>query len=672
MSFADTTDRIEIELDDIPSCPVAKAPPAWLAGLISAIQACSSKAELNALIAPYRARPEADKDLIRPYRDARWDALCREAEIAKTHAEIGQALSTLGQNIAGAVYARPDLVQPLAQAPLNPPVAPLPVPTTQDSSVTARPMTGTFARVKSGPSAGEWGVRVDHAGEVGPKLGDIVSVSRRNGDTQLKRMGTVAWTDGSSSICEIDDNMPVARGTIPTRIRRLINPPAAINPPTTPVNSALAAVDIGLAQELSGVQAESQVNAAVESAGSLAGGQLRGVGFTTAEGYVTALRNGVKQHTADEYRRILRDQHGYTPDQIAALNVEIIPEIAHNPNAQLITHTPTGPSVFDLPLEQRAFKVGAQKALKKDAPRLNTGDLIAGAVAEGRGVLISWAGSGKIKRAELLVALAEINRSDAAPPAKSARAQAGRAALALNSRGFVCRAANRPLKGETPWPAGVSARWIAGTLARGATADASLGQRSLVVDLHDNGALSFEGSAYLADQVRADYEARCADDIYTSADLTAWLDRTLRYTHHGVAYGVTVYVPAGEAESAKELVKAVSKLWGTQWMRGLPVATEDELIRGLTVGLAGEIESVCEALALARAAAVEDGKMVGPRRAQTLLRQTEDIRERVKGYALMLGDSAVAGLMAQLVALDEALRPLCDDTSARSAMLEME
>lgn len=432
----------------------------------------------------------------------------------------------------------------------------------------------------------------------------------------------------------------------------------------------VAAVDRNLADTLAAVTAHATSNAAGTTLQATEGYNTI-AGFNTAEGYIEGARKAVTAATRREWLDRAKAM-GVTVDEST---LPPLPTMTALPVGKGIVHMPTGPSVFDLPRSQRkVFAATASKTVSVTRPTLGKGDLIAGAIAAGQGVLISWAGSGKIERKALMTALAAIDRAEIAPAAKSARAQAGRAALSLNSSGFVCRTVAKPKAGTgvEAWPSDVSHRWIAGVVDSSGASD-SLGERALTVDLLDNGLLRFDGNQLLAARVRADYEARCEGDVYTSADLTAWLQRTLRDSHHAVAYGVTHYVPAGEAPAAKALVKTVSALWGTQWMRGLPVASEAELISGLTEGLAQEIAEIGERLEAAKVEAKEANRLqVGARRATTLLADLGKASERVTGYALMLGDDSVSAIRASIALLDSAIRPLCDDSSQRAAMLDMD
>jgi hypothetical protein len=159
--------------------------------------------------------------------------------------------------------------------------------------------------------------------------------------------------------------------------------PSLVRPTVAPVAAPVAAPSgHDLAGALGAISAEGASNAAGSGAGSMAGGQLAYAGFTSAAGYVTALANGVKAGTAESYRATLRSRFGYTPEQLAALQVTIIAESAL-PVGAGITHAPTsGVSVADMTREQARAHFAAlnpaakaQAAVKAQEERASTGRL---------------------------------------------------------------------------------------------------------------------------------------------------------------------------------------------------------------------------------------------------------------------------------------------------------
>ena len=140
------------------------------------------------------------------------------------------------------------------------------------------------------------------------------------------------------------------------------------------------------------IAAESTSNAAVAASGSLAEGTMRGVGFSTADGYLQALARGTLAHTRTEYVRVLKDQFGVTTQE------QDWPLIAQSdaPTSAGTTFTPAGPSIFDLPKAQRRASVHAPAPVRVTRKELTAGNLIAGASEDATGVFLSWAGYGEM------------------------------------------------------------------------------------------------------------------------------------------------------------------------------------------------------------------------------------------------------------------------------------
>lgn len=435
--------------------------------------------------------------------------------------------------------------------------------------------------------------------------------------------------------------------------------------------------------DFAGIAGESAANASASNLGDLANGRATlGVGFSSAEGYLEALRRGVKRATCDEYTRILRTTYNVTVD----FPVRILDENTL-PVGEGITHTPTGPSVFDASHPDRAAnraRFGAKSATAirpathtPERRYLSSANLIAGAIASGQGALVSWprgrggyraARNGATSRGELLTALGSINAAHLAPAAPSAAKQFGEAMRTLNANGLVTRHATRKI-GEAI-PADVESRFIVGHVD--ASADlGSLGDKRLIADLTITGMLRFTGSDSLAARVRADYESRVASDTYTSTDLSQWLERTLRNHYHAVTCGAHLYVPAAHVVTVRALVGAVRSIMGRAF-QVIPVTSGEDLIAGLAEGLADEVAEIRtrferETLRVR----AESRANIGSRMATTMLIECHNVRERVTGYAAMLGDSAVATVKADLATLETALRALTDDTSQRFAALDL-
>lgn len=333
-----------------------------------------------------------------------------------------------------------------------------------------------------------------------------------------------------------------------------------------------------LVTALGSIAAQGVSNAAVQGAGSMAGGQLAGVGFTTREGYITALRNGVKKSTYEHYLTILHTTYGMTTGDINALGLPGPMAETALPNGAGIKHTPTGPSVFDRPRADRAFVVGPKEApVERVDVTLKSTDLVAGAVAEGHHAIVAWEGTSGTTRGALMAALTSIGRQDWAPKAPNARAQAGSAIASLSSSGLLVRAMR---KGEESGLATGEHVWTCGLVNHTGQVGQQFGQVTLRFKL-SGAVLSFEGPTNVGAAVVANFEGRMAAELFKSSDVTGWLSRTIRWRLDGVRFGALGWlVPARNVAAAKQLCESVQAAgFGGGWVTGLPVATSDQLRR---------------------------------------------------------------------------------------------
>lgn len=433
--------------------------------------------------------------------------------------------------------------------------------------------------------------------------------------------------------------------------------------------------------DLAAIATESTGNAAVQGIGSVTGGEMRGVGFSTAEGYLTSLRHGVKRETGEMYIRILREHHGIevNPGTIAPW-IDAAPAL---PEGVGVRHVPAGhvegsAGIFERPRAERRFIVGpSQNETERQAAiDLRPGELVAGSVAEGNGILVGWRGDSQMTRGALLEALDRLGHKDWAPKPKDARAQAGRAVGTLT--GYHIKAERKAQvirRGMAARPSGEH-RWFVGQVNTMSTPGENYGTTVLVMTLSPSGELTGAGDQELAAKVIADYKQRCADELYTSADLTSWLAETLKERCGAVNYAVGWYIPANHRGDAIALCNAVSATgWGNNWLGSkerpaLPIATCDELRDGLVRGLKDEVAELIgkleterakarqereDAIAAARAEAIANGEDpsvahitvrrrgdIGEDRAQTYLLSMRDISRRVLAYGELLGEERVA------------------------------
>lgn len=323
--------------------------------------------------------------------------------------------------------------------------------------------------------------------------------------------------------------------------------------------------------------------------------------------------------------------------------------------------------IAQLPVELAARREESQAA--KGA--LVAGDLVAGAIAEGHGVLVSWSGRGELSLSQIREAVAAAGApADWAPKTRSTHAQAGHAVEVLNGRGFVVRA-TRNVKGETMETRGWRARWTVGVVAhQGAVGDA-LGRRVLQVTLTAQDTLEIDGDNELAAQVREEFRRRTGAESFGSAEVTDWLRGCLLGRLGGVKLGGSFYIPRASVDAGVALCTEVSKVWGAEWMLpALPIATSAQLRTSLANGLATEAQDVLDELAAARAAAAKDGKPeIGGRAAATLLAKLVKVQDRAGAYAALLGEAETARVRAAILAAVETVRPLVSDTTQRGNLI---
>ncbi len=306
------------------------------------------------------------------------------------------------------------------------------------------------------------------------------------------------------------------------------------------------------------------------------------------------------------------------------------------------------------------------------AAALTDGQLVAGARADGQGALLGWDGRGEATRATLVAALAAAGcPADWAPKAKSPQAHAGAAIGKLSREGLIPRVARDLTRADKA--RGVSARWIVGRANYQGDVGEALGRIALTAELV-NGRLALDGEQVLVTEVTAEYERLAAGDVYAAADVTAWLAGILRGRWYAVRLAQAWYVRAGHVAQAEALCTAVSEVWGVNWLLpALPVATSAQLRAGLARGLTQEADDVLADLERQRKVAADANRAdVGPRAAGTLLVRLRAVAERASQYAVILGETHVAQVRRRLAEAMALVEPLCDGTSLRGAMLEMD
>ncbi len=275
---------------------------------------------------------------------------------------------------------------------------------------------------------------------------------------------------------------------------------------------------------------------------------------------------------------------------------------------------------------------------------LRHGNLVAGASAEGHGVLVGWSGRGEVTR-EALLSIADragIPR-EWCPRAKDAAVQLTRAVRAAAGSAYNPEQARKDE--NTTW----ASRWmlVSRTVDADVTAGAMFGEVVLVATLLEPAEIGGQevqidsSNDGLADAVRREYDARIAAERYVAADVTAWLGDILKYQLDAVRYGGCWYVPRSNRALAESICTTLQEAgWGTNWMApALPIATSTQLSLGLALGLGMEVDAVLAKLGEDRARARAEGREdIGVRAAETFMVRLRAVGERVIGYSATLGE----------------------------------
>lgn len=447
------------------------------------------------------------------------------------------------------------------------------------------------------------------------------------------------------------------------------------------------------------IASESATNAAVQGSGSLADGTMRAVGFSNAQGYVTALANGVKRATADSYLATLKLAYGYNGAQLGALKVTIIPETVLPVGAGIV-HAATGPDIFS-----RGYKApGTQVAAPTSVVAVITpGTLIANLLQDRKGKIF---GAGRAdrrathrSRTELVAALETIGRTDLAPRLKTSKAQFGEVMRSLNAPGQKMKAWNVTRadlkKACQEWPEDLASRWCVGVLD-GTDALGSLGDKVLIADLTEANEIRFVGgSDTLRQTVTEAFTSRIGEQTYNATDILNWFRRVMSEEFHMVQWASFMFIPGNEDQTVPVVafVNAMRPVMSRS-IGEIDAVTGEGLLNGLAEGLHDELCEISDRYDLAcdlarkrdRAKLLkanpaasdvelelcERRAVVLPEAATALVRALSEKADKVQGYETMLGSDAVKPVRALLASLRATIEPLCDSTSAMAAVIELD
>lgn len=441
------------------------------------------------------------------------------------------------------------------------------------------------------------------------------------------------------------------------------------------------------------------------TSGSLTEGSMAYVGFTSADGYVTALANGTKEPTTSQYLATLRNQYGFTADQIAALTVTRIQESAL-PVGTGIEHAPTGVDVFTARRIAAGMSATARVApasTTATAPRPGGNDdqpLIAGfngsivveSITEKLHGLSLHFGPCQIARhtiaRDVVIDLLTTNGfADCAPAIRSGNAQLRKVMNSLNSK-MERDAREDDLRLRTwnvtekdckrqgmEWPANLDSRWIVGLLD--ATSDlGSMGSKELVVSLvkvaQDDGSTSFEiqftgGTWRMQRAVTERFNALYGTSALNVTDLIAWYQRTLIEKFGAIRQGFKLLIVGtdGNQENMERAERFMQVLQGDDIYGPSPIMGRRLDCDKVTSRTGATWEAFCRNVG---AGMVEDIRALGLEFAMALKMSQDRAREKESAKAdatpesielavrrAVIGsdreNSAARGLLARLTAL---------------------
>jgi hypothetical protein len=283
--------------------------------------------------------------------------------------------------------------------------------------------------------------------------------------------------------------------------------------------------------------------------------------------------------------------------------------------------------------------------------------VVAGAGADGHGVISGWRGEGGMTRAELADLATRAGLPvEWLPAPKDASAQLGRAVKAVaQATGMSDRQEkkrNRQVVDTVDW----DSRWllITNDVTEAKVAGGTYGTVALVVTLMTNLAgaaeLTFDcESTSLIEQVQTEFDMRVGAERYVASDITNWLTDVHRFRLEAVRYGFGWYVPRVHRAQAEAICSVFwnEARWGECWMDPpLPVATSAQLAMGIANGLIAEVGEVFADLVrqrdILRTKRDDITADIGPRAAENFMVRLTRIGTRVCAYDGILGTAGTA------------------------------
>jgi hypothetical protein len=326
------------------------------------------------------------------------------------------------------------------------------------------------------------------------------------------------------------------------------------------------------------------------------------------------------------------------------------------------TRAPSAPSaarVAALEVERQERQERASAIRLAHERRLSAESAIAAGAIEGAdGRLISWAGRGSLTLGRLIEALTVAGCPTTwAPKPISVHGHLGRVLHTLTiSRKYAVRAV--PKHKGAAW----RARWQIGSISGGEVGD-PFGRITHTVTMMPDDTYTFtsEHQDGVEADVRAKVTALCAAETLLAADITSWLDITLRHRFGALRLGVALYLPAATCEQAERLCAEMASSWGESWMLpAIPVVTSGALGHNLYQAAIEELRTIGR----------DAAEQKSGRGTTRLVTATEEVMARALALEVVLGPELAGDLRARAGKLLANLRTGMDDASARAAVLE--
>ncbi len=290
--------------------------------------------------------------------------------------------------------------------------------------------------------------------------------------------------------------------------------------------------------------------------------------------------------------------------------------------------------------------------------------LIAGAVAEGNGIIFAWRGSGELTLGQIEDLCAKHNLSHLVPESKSTHALAARAIRSAIGSGYALKALSKP-KG-----AAYAARWAWSTVD--GHADLNLndnsGQVAGIAQLNLDNTLVCEGVH--STKIGEEYNRLKNGEVFSAIDITNWIAGFVR-SANGIKLGTAHYLPSNVVSTYEHFIVDLSNNWGDDWLLPTPIATTEQLRIGLSKGLFAEYNDLLSELQSADKAAKERKAVgLGVRAATSFVRKFTELQERAKGFAVLIGAERVNVVVQACAEQVNTLSNLAGDTATRGALLE--